>query len=74
VLEALPENLGKWKVEERTPDGLQREVRHLFHEGGLMSAGALIRQVRYRDPASDEIVRVDPEEVVRRRRIKKGAS
>jgi hypothetical protein len=72
VLEELPADLGQWKADEETPEGLVREVRHIFQEGsGLLSAGKLIRQVRYRDKASDEIVRVEPEEVIKRRRIKK---
>lgn len=76
VLEALPADLGQWKADaEPTPEGLVREVRHLFHEGsGLLSSGKLVRQVRYRDPNSGEIVRVDPEEIVKRRRVKKPAA
>jgi hypothetical protein len=75
VLEALPEDLGRWKSDDEPQDGLVREVRHVFHEGsGLLSSGKLVRQVRYRDPSSGEIVRVEPEEVVKRKRIKKSLS
>ncbi|HVJ22221.1 MAG TPA: hypothetical protein VM686_42740, partial [Polyangiaceae bacterium] len=72
VLEDLPADLGHWKAEEETADGRIREVRHILHEGsGLFSPGKLIHQVRYRDKASGEIVRVEPEEVVKRKRIKR---
>jgi hypothetical protein len=75
VLEALPANLGQWQSDGETDDGLAREVRHIFHEGsGLFAQGKLVRQVRYRDGASGEIVRVDPEQVVKRKRIKKSLS
>jgi hypothetical protein len=71
VLEDLPANLGHWSVEE-TANGQVREVRHIFHEGsGLFSQGKVIHQVRYRDKVSGEIVRVDPEQVVKRKRVKK---
>jgi len=75
VLEALPQDLGQWKNDGQTEDGLVREVRHIFHEGsGLFSQGKLIRQVRYRDAKSSEIVKVEPEQVIKRRRIKKPPS
>jgi hypothetical protein len=69
-LEPLPPDLGKWS--ERGPDpatGLLREERFLL-PGGQPSARHLLHQVRYRDPISRAIERVDPEVRVRRRRIK----
>ena len=75
VLEDLPPDLGQWKADEKAEGGQIREVRHIYHEGsGLLSAGKLIRQVRYRDQASGEIVRVEPEEIIKRKRIKKPVS
>jgi hypothetical protein len=75
VLEDLPSDLGQWRPDGEAKDGLSREVRHIFHDGsGLFSQGKLVRQVRYRDTESGDIVRVDPEEVVRRKRIKKSLS
>src|SRR5262245_54500110 len=73
VLEALPEDIGKWKVDEESDEGkaavargLRRESR-LFHD---VQANRLLRQVRFRNQATNEIVRVDPDEVVKRKRIR----
>jgi hypothetical protein len=73
VLEALPENVGKWVVDTSSDDGkaaiargLRREVRY-WHEPGQKH---LIKQVRYKNPATGAVVRVDPEEVIKRRRLK----
>jgi hypothetical protein len=73
VLEPLPTDVGKWK-EDRDSDegkgarneGLVREVRHYFYE----SSSRLVLQVRYRDASTNEIVRTEPEEAVRRRRVR----
>ncbi len=78
VLEPLPADLGKWKVDGESPEaeagkreGLSREVRHIFEEKqGLFSKGRLLRQVRYKNGAG-EIVRVEPEQTIKRRRVKK---
>jgi hypothetical protein len=80
VLEALPADVGKWKVDEESEEGkaaiqsgLKREVR-LFHDpnaGGFMGGGKLVRQVRYRNRATNEITRVDPDEPIKRKRIRK---
>lgn len=76
-LEALPEDIGKWKHDETSPDavsaaaeGLKREVRYLFDPDASFGRGKLVRQVRYRDTATNEITRVDPEEVIKRKRIR----
>lgn len=79
VLEALPENINQWTVDDdseegkqATAQGLKREVR-LFHDasGGAFGGGRLLRQVRYRNRATNAVVRVEPDEVVKRKRIRK---
>ena len=76
--EALPQNLGQWCRDDDSPeatratqDGLFREVRILVDEGGTFSGPKLIRQVRYRALESNKITRVDPDEDLKRRRVKK---
>lgn len=79
VFEALPDDIGKWKVDEESEEGkasvargLKREER-LFHDpnaGGFMGGGKLVRQVRYRNRATNEIVKVEPDEPVRRKRVR----
>jgi hypothetical protein len=77
VYEALPQDVGKWKVDEESDaakearkKGLTREVRYWFDENkGFFGKGRLIRQVRYKNPGN-EIVRVDPEEVIERKRVR----
>jgi len=67
--EPPPRDLGTWRevgVDERT--GLLREERLLLPNGNP-KAGRLVRQVRYRDPATRAIARVDPEQKVARRRL-----
>jgi hypothetical protein len=73
VLEPLPNDLGIWKAEADSDaahaaqsEGLTREIR-LF-----LDQGKLLRQVRYRNTATGEIVRADKDQVVKRRRIKSG--
>lgn len=65
-LEPLPARLGEWIPDEaRASDGTLREQRHLFDE----SRRTLTLQVRYRGPSGD-IVRVEPEQTVKRKRIR----
>lgn len=67
--EPLPPDLGTWRelgIDAQT--GLLREERLLLPPGGARSH--LLLQVRYRDPATLEITRVDPETHVPRRRLK----
>jgi hypothetical protein len=45
---------------------LVREERHYFYE----NAQRLVLQVRYRHPETREVVRVEPEVAVKRKRIK----
>lgn len=74
VLEPLPPETGTWKPDHDSPEarvaaaeGLKREVRHYFYE----SESRLVFQVRYRNSETNEIVRSDPERVVKRRRIRR---
>lgn len=82
VLEPLPPDVGIWKADGESDEGkaasrqgLKREVR-VFHDphGGLLGDGRLVRQARYRNPATNAIVRVDPDVPIRRRRVKDGSS
>jgi hypothetical protein len=79
VLEALPDDVGKWKSDDESEEGkaaaargLRREER-LFHDPnarGFSGGGKLVRQVRYRNRATNEIVKVEPDEVVKRKRVR----
>lgn len=79
VLESLPADVGKWKTDDESEEGkaaaargLRREER-LFHDPnarGFGSGGKLVRQVRYRNRATNEIVKVEPDELVRRKRVR----
>ena len=67
TLEPLPERLGEWiKSDEPTAEGLVREERHLYDE----KSKKLLFQVRYRSAASGKIERVEPERVIKRRRVR----
>jgi hypothetical protein len=73
VLEPLPPDVGEWKRDEDSEaargaarEGLIREVRTFFDE----PAGKLFRQVRYRSAESGQIVRTEPDERLKRRRVK----
>jgi hypothetical protein len=65
--ELPPADLGMWKDVHVGPDGLIREERSLLPDGGA-NASYLLQQVRYRDPTTRAIVRVEPERRVPRRR------
>ena len=74
VLEPLPPETGTWKPDHDSAEaraaeteGLKREVRHYFYE----TDARLVIQVRYRNGATNEIVRSDPERTVKRRRIRR---
>ena len=73
VLEPLPPDLGKWREDcdsaagkGALEQGLKREERLFLDE----ASGRLLHQVRYRDSESDEIVRADPDRVVKRKRLR----
>jgi hypothetical protein len=68
--EPLPDDLNKWVtagIEEQS--GLVREERVLL-PAGRDGGPVLLRQARFRDPTTRAIVRVRPEERVRRRRVR----
>jgi hypothetical protein len=68
--EPLPDDLGTWKKTDGDQlPGLLREERLLLPEGQAR-AGHLLQQVRYRDAATRDIVRVEPERRIRRRRVR----
>ncbi len=73
VLEPLPPDVGHWSTDTEsaaaqaaTREDLVREVRHFFYE----SSGKLVLQVRYKRKESGEIVRVEPERPVKRKRVR----
>ena len=67
--EPLPADLGQWRQLGRDPQtGLLREERLLL-PSGRPNAARFVHQVRLRDPLTREILRVEPERHVRRRRV-----
>lgn len=80
VLEALPGDINQWKVDTESEagqaaqqKGLKRETR-IFHDpngGGFLGGGKLVRQVRYRNQATNALVSVEPDEPVARKRVRK---
>jgi len=78
VLEPLPSDLGRWLSDESSPEGVaaaargqRREVRTLYEDAsGLFSSGRFVRQVRYRNLATNAIETVEPDRVIKRRRIR----
>jgi hypothetical protein len=67
--EALPTDLGKWRELGTNPQtGLLCEERLLL-PNGEPNSGWLLHQVRHRDPATRDIVQVEPERRVRRIRV-----
>jgi hypothetical protein len=78
VLEPLPDDINQWHRDEDSALGkaalarqLRREERLYFEEGkGLMAQGRLVRQVRYRNLTSNAIEEVEPDQPVKRKRIK----
>jgi hypothetical protein len=73
VLEPLPADVGRWKTDAESEaatraarEGLLREERLYFYE----ASGKLVLQVRYRQQETGDIVRVEPEQAVKRRRVK----
>jgi hypothetical protein len=78
VLEPLPPQLGKWVVDQDSPEaaaaareGLAREVRVVHEVGeGLLGGETFVYQARYRNRETDVIERAEPERRVKRRRVK----
>lgn len=74
AFEDLPANVNQWEADETSPEGKaalaqgqRREVRLYFAEQG----GKLLRQVRYRNIQTDEIERAEPDEAVKRKRVRR---
>ena len=78
VLEPLPQDIGQWRADEESALGKaalernrKREERLYFEEGkGLLAQGRLVRQVRYRNLSNNAIEEIEPDEPVKRRRIR----
>ena len=78
VLEPLPDDINQWHTDDQSELGKaaltrqrKREERLYFEEGkGLMAQGRLVRQVRYRNLTSNAIEEVEPDQPVKRKRIK----
>jgi hypothetical protein len=77
-LEDLPPDLGQWKKDEDSPEGKdalargeRREVRFFYDRthGGFRGS-RLLRQVRYRSAETNEILRAEPDELIKRRRVR----
>jgi hypothetical protein len=73
--EALPEDLGEWRYDVSSPegvslasDGKRLERRYLLETGGFLKGQTLVKQCRVRDLATNEIIEVRPEERSKRRR------
>lgn len=64
----VPPDLGQWRPTGPLEQGLQREERYLLPEG-RNRASHLLYQVRYREPTTLAIVRVEPERRLPRRRV-----
>lgn len=70
--EGLPEDVNQWRTDQESAEGktarglgLQREVRLFFAES---KPDRLLRQVRYRNVATLEIERVEPDMTIKRKR------
>ncbi len=71
ALPDLPDKLGKWVEQEKpSEDGLLCEKRHLLIDEGGFGGGKLLLQVRYRNPQTREIMRIEKEQTIKRRRVR----
>ena len=78
ALEALPPDVGQWKKDPDSPEGKAaldrgelREIRSFYaSSAGSFGGGKLLRQVRYRSAETNEIVRTEPDQQVKRKRIR----
>ena len=78
VIEPLPEDIGQWRLDEDSEPGRaalargqKREQRLFFEEGkGLFAQGRLVRQARYRNSISNVIEAVEPDQPVKRKRVR----
>lgn len=79
VLEELPEDIGEWKIDTDSPqaraaetEGQSCETRLWLVSGGdFLGREKILRQVRYLDKESGEVVRVEKDVRVKRKRVKK---
>ena len=79
MLEALPPDIGQWKKDQDSAEGKAaldrgelREVRFFYDRGsGGFGSGKLLKQVRYRSVASNDILRAEPDQQIKRRRVRK---
>lgn len=74
--EPPPEDLGHWRADELSPagrdakaEGLRREVRVWMEADEGTGSARLLEQVRYRSLETREVVRDEPERVIKRRRL-----
>ena len=79
VLEELPEDVGEWKIDTNSAqarsaqaEGLVCETR-LWRDGGsdFLGREKILRQVRYLDPETREVVRAEKDVRIKRKRVKK---
>jgi hypothetical protein len=75
--EELPADLGKWRSDVESEegkralgDGQRREERFWLDRASGFGGPKLLRQVRYRSVETNEIVRAEPDEVVKRKRLR----
>ena len=79
MLEALPPDVGQWKEDRDSPEGKAalergelREERFFYDSGsGGFGGGKLLKQVRYRSVASNDILRAEPDQQIKRKRVRK---
>ena len=78
-LEELPEDVGEWNIDTNSAqahsaraEGLICETR-LWIEGGgdFLGREKILRQVRYLDPETKEVVLAEKDVRIRRKRVKK---
>jgi hypothetical protein len=77
-LEGMPEDLGQWTRDEDSEAANEAEQRGLIREvrtwrepnAGLFGRDRLLLQVRYKNADSGEIESVEPDRVLKRRRVK----
>jgi hypothetical protein len=78
-LEPLPPDVGQWKEDRGSPEGKAalergelRELRFFYDSsGGGFGGGRLLKQIRYRSVATSEILRAEPDQQVKRKRVRK---
>ncbi len=76
--EDLPQDIGEWVRDSNSEHaakaqaaGQFREVRVLLVDGGMFKGQRLVRQARYRSLETNKIERIEPDEELKRKRVKK---